>query len=113
MKVLNDEGDIQTKIEAKNGKIIVVRSQDLAPYLKRNAAEMNAAPSWRPYSGKGNLRKVADIPCIVVEQWLKEGINVFSKDPDMMKRVRRKLDDYENAKLRTMPGKMGVRARHI
>jgi hypothetical protein len=44
---------------------------------------------------------------------MKEGINVLSNDPDMMKKVRRKLDDYTNQKLRTMPGKMGVRTRHF
>jgi hypothetical protein len=110
---LNDEDDMTTKMEARNGKLLVVRSQDVAPYLRENAELRNSASSWRPYSGKGTMRKVAEIPNIVAEQWLKEGINVFSGDPEMMKRVRRKLDDYTNQKLRTMPGKMGVRTRHF
>ena len=111
---LDDEGDVTTKMEGRNGKLLVVRSQDVAPYLKENAELRNAAPTWRPYtSGKSNLRKVAEIPNIVVEQWLKEGVNVFSGDPDMQRKVRLKLDDYTNQKLRTMPGKMGVRTRHF
>jgi hypothetical protein len=111
---IDDEGDITTKMETRNGKIIVVRSQDVAPYLKQNAEERAAASSWRPYStGKNQLRKVADIPNVVVEQWLKEGVNVFSDDPDMQRKVRRKLDDMTNQKLRTMPGKLGVRTRHF
>lgn len=113
---LDDEGDIKTKIEAKDGKIIVVRSQDFSAYLRANEREFNDAPSWRPYaSGRKDrpLRKLAEIPNLVAEQWLKEGINVFSSDPEMQKKVRRKLDDYTNRKLRTMPGKMGTRTRHF
>jgi hypothetical protein len=115
-KTAFDEGDITTKFEGKDGKLIVVRSQDVEPYLKANDRERNSCSDWRPYaSGRKDksLRKVADIPNVVVEQWLKEGVNVFSNDPDMQKKVRRKLDDYTNKKLRTMPGKMGVRTRHL
>jgi hypothetical protein len=113
---LDDEGDIRTKIEAKNGKIVVVRSQDVSRYLNANQREFNDAPSWRPYASgrkERGLRKLAEIPNLVVEQWLKEGVNVFSPDPEMQKKVRRKLDDYTNRKLRTMPGKMGTRTRHF
>ncbi|HET9868392.1 MAG TPA: hypothetical protein VFQ06_13930 [Nitrospira sp.] len=112
-----DEDDMTTRMEARNGKLLVVRSQDVAPYLRENASEYNSHSDWRPYaSGKKDrtLRKVAEIPNIVVEQWLKEGVNIFSNDPDMQRKVRLKLDDYTNRKLRTMPGKMGVaRTRHF
>ena len=112
-----DEGDMKTRMEGRDGKILVVRSQDVAPYLRENARELNSHSDWRPYSsGKKDrtLRKVAEIPNIVVEQWLKEGVNIFSNDPDMQRKVRLKLDDYTNRKLRTMPGKMGVaRTRHF
>lgn len=113
-----DEGfeDISTRMEARNGKLLVVRSQDVAPYLRENTRERNSHSDWRPYAtrrGGSNLKKVAEIPNIVVEQWLKEGINVFSKDPAMQRRVRLKLDSNEFQKLRTMPGKMGMRTRHF
>lgn len=112
-----DEGDITTTFKAEQGKIVVVRSQDVEGYIKRNRAEQAAASTWRPYAtrrrGDSGLRKVADVPNVVVEQWLREGVNVFSNDPDMQKRVRRKLDDYTNKDLRTMPGKMGTRTRHF
>jgi hypothetical protein len=114
---LDDEDDIKTTIKGEQGKIIVVRSQDVEGYLKQNERERNEAATWRPYAarrrGDSGLRKVADIPNVVVEQWLREGVNVFSKDPDMQKKVRRKLDDYTNQKLRTMPGRLGVRTRHF
>jgi hypothetical protein len=114
--MMDDEGDVTTKMEAKNGQLIVVRSQDVAPYLRQNELERNQHSDWRPYaSGRKDrvLRKVAEIPNIVVEQWMKEGVNIFSNDPGMQKKIRLKLDDYTNKKLRTMPGKMGVRTRHF
>lgn len=109
--------DVSTKIEGREGKILVVRSQDVAPYLRANEQERNSYSDWRPYAKRrgqrGEMRKVAEIPNIVVEQWLKEGINVFSQDPAMQRRVRWKLDSNEYRKLRTMPGKMGMRTRHF
>lgn len=114
--LLDDEGDVTTRMEGRDGKLIVVRSQDVAGYLKANERERNSHSDWRPYaSGRKDrpLRWVADIPNIVAEQWLKDGVNIFSNDPDMQRKVRLKLDDYTNKKLRTMPGKLGVRTRHF
>jgi hypothetical protein len=112
----NDEGDISTTIKGEGGKIVVVRSQDVEMYLKQNERERNSHSDWRPYaSGRRDrsLRKVAEIPNIVAEQWLKEGVNIFSNDPDMKRKFRQKLDDYTNKKLRTMPGRLGTRTRHF
>ncbi len=111
--MIDTTSDVKTAIKCRNGELIVKRTQDTTPYLEANARELNSHGDWRPYSGKGNLRKVAEIPNIVVEQWLKEGINIFSPDPAQQRAFRRKLDDYTNKKLRTMPGKVGVRTRHI
>jgi hypothetical protein len=106
--------DIKTALKGQEGgKLVVKRTQDTTPYLEANEREYNSAASWRPYAGKGNLRKVAEIPNIIVEQWLKEGINIFSPDPAMQRAFRRKLDDHEFRKLRTMPGKVGMRTRHF
>lgn len=97
--------EIKTQITAKNGEVCVYREQDVEPILNANRALINDAPSWRPYAG-ANIRKVASIPCIVAEQWLKEGINIFSPDPDMQKKLRQKLNDYNYRYLRTYPGKV-------
>ncbi len=111
--MIDTTNDIKTASQARNGIVTVKRTQDVEPYLNANQAEYNSHGDYRPYAGKGNLRKVADVPNIVIEQWLKEGVNVFSSDPDMQKKVRRKLDDYTNRKLRTIPGRLGVRSRHL
>lgn len=107
--VMDGETVVSTTIEAKNGEVVVKRTQDTEPILELNRQELNEAPSWRPYaSGRKDvpMRKVAEIPLIVVEQWLKEGINIFSPDPDMQRRFRQKLNDPDWRHLRTFPGKV-------
>lgn len=109
--------DMRTKITCKNGELVIKRTQDYAPYLDRNAREMHGTPSWRPYTSsrrrRSPLRKVAEIPNIVVEQWLREGVNVFDPDPAMQRRVRWKLDSNEYLKLRTFPGQLGMRRQWV
>ena len=106
--------DIATAIKARNGELVVKRVQDVAPYFEANQREYNSYGDYRRYGGKGTLRKIAEIPNIIAEKWLREeGLNILSGDPDMMKRLRRKLDDMENKKMRTMPGRVGIRTRHI
>lgn len=105
------ESDVKTKILARNGLLYVERVQDVEPYIKANAARRNAVSDYRnKWSRKDRpLRLVADIPNVIAEKWLKEGVNVFSADPDMVNKVRRKLDEPEYRHLKTHPGKIGVR----
>lgn len=104
---------ISTTIKAQDGKVIIYREQDVESIIKANRAALNDASTWRPYSGGRNMRHVAEVPLTVVEQWLNEGINMFSPDPDMQKAWRKKLDEYTNRDLRAFPGRLGVRRRHM
>lgn len=108
--------DMKTKITCKNGELVVYREQDVEPYLDNNKRLMHCAPTWRPYTSgrrKSPLRHLAEIPNIVAEQWFREGINIFSADPGMQKKVREKLDSNEYQHLRTFPGRMGVRKQWV
>lgn len=105
-------GEVKTRMFGDGGKLVVHRVQDVEPCLEQNKREITEAPSWRPYaSGKRDnaMRKVASIPLIVAEQWLKEGINVFSTEPEQRRRVAQKLNSNEYAHLRTYPGRVGYR----
>lgn len=115
--MIDTDTDLKTAISCKNGELVVKRTQDTTPYLDANVREFNEAPTWRPYARtrarNSPLRKVAEIPNIVVEQWLKEGINIFNPDPSMQRAFRAKLDDYTNQKLRTFPGRLGTRKQWV
>ena len=104
--------DLTTHTRTEGGKLVIRRTQDTTGYLEQNRREFNEAPSWRPYaSGKTDLsmRKVASIPMIVVEAWMKEGVNILDPSPEMQKKVAEKLNSNEYAYLRTYPGRVGYR----
>ncbi len=99
--------EIKTEITASNGKITVLRTQQVDAILALNRRAFNDVPTWRPNS-RMRRRHVAEIPFAVAEKWLQEGVNVFSADPDMQAAVQRKLNDPEYRYLRVCPGKVRV-----
>ena len=64
------------------------------------------------YDKRREFRRVASIPVTLQHQWLaEEGIDVYNKDH--WDAVAKKLDSNEYAYLRTAPGRLGKRSRHI
>jgi hypothetical protein len=106
--MLDLDSDVSTVIKAEQGKLVVRRTQDTTGYLEQNKAEMNEAPSWRPYAGT-SMRKVATIPNVIVEKWMREGVNIFDPSPETQKKIAEKLNSNEYKKLRTYPGRVGYR----
>lgn len=102
--------DIATVIKCRNGQLAINRVQDVEPYLDANKRmQAERAGGWRRNAGK-NGRLVADIPNIVAEMWLKQGFNVFQASE---RELRKKLDEPEWSYLKTIPGRIGQRSRHI
>lgn len=95
--------DIREDWKYEQGKIVVCRSQDVAPYLEANRRERDNFQRRR----NAPLRKVAEIPAVVAEQWMKMGVNVF--DRNHAKKVQALLNSNEYAYLRTSPGKCVVK----
>jgi hypothetical protein len=90
------------------GKISVNRSQDISSIVSANTAEQNAIGNnnW-----KGDMHKVASIPVIVWEQWIRElqAKNAQSSDPAHNSNrtfLIGKLNDYNYSKLRTKKGRV-------
>lgn len=104
-------GEVLTEITCKNGELVVKRTQDVEPILEANKAKMAEASSWRPYATVGRkdrgMREVADIPNVVAEQWMREGLNIFDPSPDVQRKIAQKLNSNEYRYLRTHPGKVG------
>jgi hypothetical protein len=99
-------GVVNTTYAEEDGKLVVARTQDVEPVLEANKRRMNDAPglkSGQVYQDEV-FNKVASIPMVVVEQWMKEGIDIFN--PDHADAVNRKLNDPEYRYLRTLPGKL-------
>lgn len=101
--MIDTSTDVATAIKARNGQVIVKRTQDTTPYLEANKRARNDFVRRRGSS----LRHVAEIPNIVVEQWMKMGVNIFDRND--AKKVQALLNSNEYAYLRTSPGKCKVR----
>lgn len=92
---------IKTEIYSgeKRGDIIVNRVQDVEPILDRNK---RLSTDGDGYSESRELRRVGSIPLVVVEQWMREGVDVFN--PDHVPEVKRRLNSSDWAFLRTSGG---------
>lgn len=111
MATISYDPETKRKVEAfeVEDKLIVrqtVPHEEIKKYLEHNKAEQNAIPQkeYKSLLRKKNIWKAASIPNVVVEQWRKEGIDIF-KEEDWPK-VRAKLNDPEYKWLRTSPGKV-------
>lgn len=81
--------------------IIESHAPNLWAELELNKAMYNHDDGYSPDRGE---RRVAHIPAIVLEQWLKEGLDF--NDPNNLPAIVRKLNDPENRFLRTAPGQL-------
>lgn len=95
--------ELQETWKREQGRIVICRSQDFSRYLDQNRRERNDFRRDR----RSHMRKVAEIPLIVVEKWLKMGINIFDKNHN--KKVQQLLNSNEYEGLRTSPGKCAVK----
>lgn len=108
MKKLSTEVDAFTGIvthsfyDPEQDQFVRERVQDVEPLLDQNKRLYNDAPT----RFNGELMEVADIPMVVVEQWFKEGLNIFKSDPDTRKRIREKLNAPDFRLFRTRPGRI-------
>lgn len=85
-------------------KLIVQRLQDIEPQLDQNQAHYNSYGDHKASRYKGGAQHlVARIPPGLVEQWIKEGFDIFTASDA---ELRRKLNDPQYRKLRTMPGRL-------
>lgn len=79
------------------------RVQDVKPFLDANKALANDG-DYKRKGIKDSWMHAATIPNIVIEQWLKEGIDIFNKDH--WPQVRRKLNDPNWKHLKTIVGRI-------
>lgn len=98
-----EQGQLITRwqYDEPHGVGVVHRIQDVEPILEANKALYNSGDGYSP---SRELRRVATIPAIVVEQWMKEGVNIFDKN--CRGEIRRRLNDPANLAFRTAPGRV-------
>lgn len=87
-----------------DGSFIIHSEQNVDAILDHNKALRGQDD--RGYIGDGTFRRVASIPNVITHEWLKDGLDIYSGD--CQDRLAKKLNDPDNAYLRTAPGHIGV-----
>tara|TARA_R110002020_G_scaffold287099_1_gene502589 strand:- start:31060 stop:31365 length:306 start_codon:yes stop_codon:yes gene_type:complete len=87
--------------ENRDGSMTFERKQDIGDILADNKELYKGGDSQPEDLSMG--RRVASIPLVVVEQWMKEGINIFDMghDPDVKREVHKRLNSVDYRHLRT------------
>lgn len=94
--------DTQIAYDPESDSLHVARqAPDVAPMLEANHREYLSGNGYTP---SRDLQRVASIPNVIVEQWLKAGINLF--DENDWPKVAALLDSPEYLFLRTAPGRL-------
>lgn len=87
--------------DAMDDAVTIRRVQDVQPILEANKRLYSQDDGYTP---SRDLKRVASIPLSVIEEWMKEGINIFDKN--CAAAIRRKLNDPQYLYLRTAPGRV-------
>ena len=87
------------------GKITIRRLQDVDHILAQNQIARSMFPSKQAnYRDSNGLHKVAEIPLMLIEKWLREDGFDWYNSTDAERRAR--LNDRDNRKLLVRPGKL-------
>ena len=93
-------------VDETTGAITVENRVDVDPLLDQNTRLAN---DWDGYSASREMRVLADIDMVTIQKWLvEENLDIFqfNKDPEVKRRVLRKLRDPDFRKLRCSSGKI-------
>ena len=99
---LESNGDVRYvgHYDESEDRMTIETVQDVNPYLESNKQQAQ----FGSFDKKAPMRKMASIPLVIIEKWLREeGLDVFNDDHQ--KRLMRKLHDPDYAYLRTLEGR--------
>lgn len=90
--------DILDRAKFEDGKLYIQRTQDVEPLLD----EIHELRSFNPtgYSPSRNWRKIGSIPLVMVEDYLRRGINLMDGSPESQREIRKFFN--EHSKLRAV-----------
>ena len=95
---------MENKVKGGSGRITIRRFQDVEDTLDFNKEQFNSHAGKKPSYGDSNgNHKVATIPTVLIEKWMREGFNWYASTDNERKA---KLNDPDNRKLLVRPGKL-------
>jgi hypothetical protein len=80
-----------------DGTATIRMTQDVEPILENNQALANSGNGW---SAAKDMRRIASVPSVVIEEFRKRGVNLLRPESDL-KAFKRIMNDSDYRKLRT------------
>lgn len=74
-------------------KLTIHKRTDVTDIIESNKRQQPLTIDSR--FGNQMMHHVAQIPLTIVEQWKREGLDIFDRSPEMRKKLKRKLNDPE------------------
>jgi len=111
LKRFTDEGMILRTYDFDEAeqRHVIQSTQDVEPIIENNKRLFNDGDGYSPTR---EWRRAASVPNIVIEQWMKKGINAYSLEDQP--KILAMLDSPEYRYLRTAPGRLSGRpVRHF
>ena len=100
-KILDGVSDVQTEVHQDGDDVILNRVQAIGGILEQNKYDHDNYVA--PTKDHG-MKRIASIPNVIVEKWMKEGINVMNPSENDRVKMMLKLNSNEYRYLRTAPG---------
>lgn len=96
----NPHTGVTTEMRLDGGRIVVEQRADVTEMIEANKRMANANSGKR--YGDGLMHEVARIPNLIAFKWLREdGLDIYSNEPNMRRKLFRKLNDPEWKYLKT------------
>jgi len=111
VKRFTDEGMILRTwdFDEANACHVIQSTQDIEPILQNNKRLFNEGDGYGP---SREWKRAASVPNIIIEKWMKMGINAY--DLEDLPKILAMLDSPEYRYLRTAPGRLSRRpVRHF
>ena len=91
----------EPKVKGGPGKVTIRRYQDVDSLLASNKEAFNSHTGKPSYEDSKGLHKIAEIPMMLIERWMREGFDWYESTD---KERRAKLNEHK--KLLVRPGRL-------
>lgn len=107
--LVDPNGIVRTWVDNGDNTYTIKSSQhNETQILEGNKAMANHNDGYTP---SREMQRVGRIPLVVIEAWAARGYNLYS--PECEHILQRIMDDPDYRHLRTAPGRLGKKHRHI
>ena len=103
-KILDGVSDVQTEVHQDGDDVILNRVQAIGGILEQNKSDHDNYVAPTKDTKDHGMKRIASIPHVIVEKWMKEGINVMNPSENDRVKMMTKLNSSEYRFLRTAPG---------